>query len=137
MNLPMHFSDDPSIFLRRVDPATSSITLVTMHASKGLEFPYVFALGCASRTPLTELDVAEERDSEKMRLLYVALTRAKRRCYLPILLEMSGKSPDLGRASPIELMASSFEQKGAPEDWHQRLYDIKSLFRCKNSTHLV
>jgi len=53
--------------------------ILTMHMSKGLEFDTVFALGLSasseSETP--------EADAEKMRQLYVACTRAKRRLFIP------------------------------------------------------
>ena len=53
---------------------------MTLHKSKGLEFDIVFPIGLASRTPAED----EERAAEKQRLLYVALTRAKRRLYLAL-----------------------------------------------------
>ncbi|MCE5273458.1 ATP-binding domain-containing protein, partial [bacterium] len=60
--------------------AAEAVTLSTMHAAKGLEFPVVFVCGLeAGLVPLERegCDPAEER-----RLLYVALTRAGRRLYL-------------------------------------------------------
>jgi DNA helicase-2/ATP-dependent DNA helicase PcrA len=59
------------------------VSLMTMHASKGLEFPIVFIAGCEDaliphRTPDREdNDIREER-----RLFYVAMTRAMQRLYL-------------------------------------------------------
>lgn len=55
---------------------SDAVTLMTMHGSKGLEFPAVFICGlCAGTVPLEykgmETDLEEER-----RLLYVAMTRA-------------------------------------------------------------
>ena len=57
-----------------------AIQIMTLHVSKGLEFDAVFPVGliCPS-------DMEEEEDlSEKMRQLYVALTRAKKRLYIPL-----------------------------------------------------
>ena len=60
-----------------------SITLLTMHATKGLEFPVVFMVGLEekifphSRSFLDENEMEEER-----RLCYVAMTRARERLYL-------------------------------------------------------
>ena len=64
------------------DPAGEKVTLMTMHAAKGLEFPVVFITGCEDGLiPLHHrrepTDLAEER-----RLFYVALTRARRAVYL-------------------------------------------------------
>jgi superfamily I DNA/RNA helicase len=59
------------------------VSLMTMHAAKGLEFPVVFIAGCEEELiPFTkrsrgQTDVAEER-----RLFYVAMTRAMERLYL-------------------------------------------------------
>jgi uncharacterized protein (TIGR00375 family) len=59
------------------------VSLMTMHAAKGLEFPVVFVTGCEEnlipfkRGNRRQADIKEER-----RLFYVAMTRAKERLYL-------------------------------------------------------
>lgn len=85
---------------RRVEVDEQAIQIMTMHVSKGLEFDVVFALGLASRTPEASHEV-EELDAEKLRQLYVAMTRAKRRLYVP--LALSRKDPNPGSHSPMEL----------------------------------
>ena len=54
------------------------VTLMTMHAAKGLEFPVVFIAGCENGLiPYTRLkDDVSDLDEER-RLFYVAMTRAK------------------------------------------------------------
>jgi DNA helicase II / ATP-dependent DNA helicase PcrA len=65
------------------DPRADRITLLTLHASKGLEFPVVFIAGCDDGLlPLrpwkgADIDYAEER-----RLLFVGMTRATTRLVL-------------------------------------------------------
>lgn len=76
------------------------VSILTMHKSKGLEFDVVFALGCVSRS--TYISTAEE-DAEKIRQLYVAATRAKRRLYLPLVIDTDEKRIQVGAASPMEL----------------------------------
>jgi exodeoxyribonuclease V beta subunit len=86
---------------RRLSSDDEAIQVMTMHVSKGLEFEIVFALGLAAGTPKPE-DELEELEAEKLRQLYVAMTRAKRRLYVPAFTE--GESLDAGGgASPIEL----------------------------------
>lgn len=58
------------------------IQLMTMHASKGLEFPVVFITGCEETIiPLDRPGICGDPDEER-RLLYVAMTRAGHRLYL-------------------------------------------------------
>ncbi len=92
----------------RVCTHPGGIQIMTTHASKGLEFETVFALGLASRSPVQELPPEElkELDAEKMRQFYVALTRAKKRLYIPIATELPTPSYSLGEGSPVELFLS-------------------------------
>jgi uncharacterized protein (TIGR00375 family) len=65
---------DPDI----LDTQSQKVSLMTIHAAKGLEFPVVFIAGCENgllpfiRNPSAVVDMDEER-----RLFYVAMTRAK------------------------------------------------------------
>ncbi len=86
--------DELSTFLQEIatgaevdalDPRAEAVTLLTLHAAKGLEFPVVFLVGCEDgllplrwpgSTP-SDGDVAEER-----RLFFVGLTRAQDRLYV-------------------------------------------------------
>ncbi|MBQ1069818.1 UvrD-helicase domain-containing protein, partial [Micromonospora sp. D75] len=86
--------DDLELFLNQLatgaevdalDPRAEAVTLLTLHAAKGLEFPVVFLVGAEDgllplRWPGSEPDddaVAEER-----RLFFVGLTRAQDRLYV-------------------------------------------------------
>ncbi len=62
--------------------APETITLSTLHASKGLEFPVVFIAGVEEGLlPYGETN-AEQSVAEEQRLFYVGLTRAQQRLYL-------------------------------------------------------
>ncbi|MGQ0777324.1 MAG: UvrD-helicase domain-containing protein [Pseudonocardiales bacterium] len=70
------------------DPRADRVSLLTLHAAKGLEFPVVFVVGCEDellplRWPGTAPDDAdEEQVCEERRLLFVGMTRAQRHLYL-------------------------------------------------------
>lgn len=55
-----------------------SVTLLTVHASKGLEFPFVFIIGVEQNLFPHERSMKERALAEERRLFYVALTRAKK-----------------------------------------------------------
>ena len=63
--------------------STEAVTLMTMHAAKGLEFPVVFVCGMEDGlVPLRDGDGRVDDLEEERRLFYVALTRARERVIL-------------------------------------------------------
>jgi len=88
---------------RKLETDVDAVQILTMHISKGLEFDIVFAIGLATRPP--ESEEAEEADAEKLRQLYVAMTRAKRRLYVPL----STVKNRRGSPSPMELFCQTIE----------------------------
>jgi len=60
-----------------------AVRLMTIHASKGLEFPYVFITGLEEGLfPHERLDSEKTDHEEERRLFYVALTRAEKKVWL-------------------------------------------------------
>lgn len=67
----------------RADFNAEEVTLMTMHAAKGLEFKCVFIAGCEDGLIPYSLFPGKESDpEEERRLLYVGMTRARRFLYL-------------------------------------------------------
>lgn len=105
-----------------------AVNILTIHVSKGLEYSFVFPIGLykqkamkskimtvcrnghpqlAAITDTSEFDYQQhckEIEAEKLRLLYVAMTRAKHRVYCPVLFPSKAKAPSPGEASPMELL---------------------------------
>lgn len=127
-----HENEDERI-KRFQDPSKDGVKILTLHFSKGLEFDIVFALGLANRsglkdelipveregkvllTPLKEgcenhLQYCEESDAEKMRQLYVAMTRAKYQLYIPVVLHLPSQQLKCGDASPMDLFLGRLGQ---------------------------
>ena len=131
------------------DPTKNAVHIMTMHVSKGLEFDIVFALGLIKRTkffdmlipvkkegkrflvPLTGKDSADfksfssDLDAEKIRQLYVAMTRAKYRLYNPILFVPLSNIMAQGTASPMDLLLARL---GQPPIAFSGIYERMSFY---------
>ena len=116
-----------------LDPRADAISLLTLHAAKGLEFEVVFLAGCErgllplwlpGAPPGAGPDQAEER-----RLLFVGLTRARRHLLLSCAAERSrpgrtgpaGPSPFLAAIDPALLDRSAPPRARRPASRQLRL----------------
>ncbi len=68
----------------QLDPSYNAVTLMTLHISKGLEYPFVFIVGCEENLfPSTRGDDTDDKDlEEERRLAYVGMTRARKKLWL-------------------------------------------------------
>ena len=66
-----------------LDDKTEQLTLMTLHAAKGTEFPVVIILGMEEGSfPMWKQNITEEEIEEERRLFYVGMTRAQNQLYL-------------------------------------------------------
>lgn len=82
--------EDNSELLIRLENERNLVKIMTLHKSKGLEFPIVFipfATLCLGDSWQADID-------EEMRLLYVGITRAKYLCYLGLIKNKHGRTKD-------------------------------------------
>lgn len=62
----------------REERRREGVTLMTIHSSKGLEFPFVFLMGCEDGLIPHQKSIEDNNLDEERRLFYVALTRGRR-----------------------------------------------------------
>jgi uncharacterized protein (TIGR00375 family) len=88
------------------DPRADRISLLTLHASKGLEFPVVFIVGCDDGLlPLRPWNGAVADYAEERRLLFVGMTRATTRLILLTAAKRSVRGA-VAKCSPSPFLAS-------------------------------
>lgn len=117
------------------ETGNDSVKLMTLHASKGLEFSVVFIVGMnEGLIPLCrddDLDPKEERRrlEEERRLFYVGMTRAKERLFLcyPLQRNFYGK---------IETVYPSPFFDEIPEDLKHSEYLVPTNFSCSTDEHV-
>ena len=72
-----------AVDMENEEDSDNKITMMTVHSSKGLEFPYVFVTGMEENLFPSGGFLASESDmEEERRLFYVAMTRAKKALWL-------------------------------------------------------
>ena len=159
----------------RLESDQNLVQIFTIHRSKGLEYPIVFCPflwdgsagghrgaaipreyhDAAGRPVIDYRDLGDdaemkrrmkmEADAERLRLIYVALTRAVHRCYLVV---GSYTASSFGRPSTSECRGNPLNWLAAgdgiaPEAWResktpvQRIVDAWSALAAANSPHIV
>ena len=108
-------------------PQAEKVSLMTMHAAKGLEFPVVFIAGCEKDLIPLNRQGAEPADPvEERRLFYVAMTRAMERLYLTRAKKRSVYGELLARApSPfVADIETHLKKDGSPKQKKKKKNDV-------------
>ncbi len=96
----------------------NSVTLTTVHAAKGLEFPYVFVIAMERNIFPHERSEMEGKTDEELRLFYVALTRARRNLLITRAEYRMYRGMDLNQSPSkfLELLPDNIVDKHQPEE---------------------
>jgi len=113
------------------DPRAERVSLLTLHAAKGLEFPVVFLVGCEDGLlPLTWPGAGEASLAEERRLFFVGITRACSRLFLfhSRKRTLRGEAREM-RPSPFlaDLEEALLERRQAPETGPRRPEQLRLL----------
>ena len=117
----------------------NTVTLTTVHASKGLEFPCVFVIGIEEKVFPHERSLLEGSEDEELRLFYVAITRAQLELFLSwsMIRMQRGKKNRQNRSHfleqlPIECTETLTAEELVPvmseDDQKQAFADIMNMF---------
>ncbi len=114
-----------------LDTPKNGVKLMTIHASKGLEFDYVFITGLEDglfpHKKISGDAINQEEEEEERRLFYVALTRAKKR----VILTYAGVRTIFGSRQvgvPSEFITDIDEEFLDPLDYRGERYPIKTIY---------
>lgn len=95
---------------------SDAVTVMTLHGSKGLEFPVTFIYGAEQGSIPLESEKHPADKEEERRLFYVGMTRAKEE----LILTTSGEESEFVSEIPDEVsVRENAEKKKKAQEWHQ------------------
>lgn len=101
------------------EDSSDQVQLMTLHASKGLEFPYVFLIGMEEGLLPHQTSIDEDSVEEERRLAYVGITRAQRE----LIFTYARERRQFGEVSRTE--ASRFLHELPQDDLNWELGQVK------------
>jgi DNA helicase-2/ATP-dependent DNA helicase PcrA len=135
------FLQSIDLFLQHNNDATDKLTdqrvsISTIHAAKGLEWPVVFAPCLANGILPVGKDFSEESPEEERRVLYVATTRAKHLLYLSFAPRSFsfGANESSFLTSEVKAGTSDFQTAMSTTESLETLYKIRGIEPPKNTS---
>jgi DNA helicase-2/ATP-dependent DNA helicase PcrA len=122
------------------------VSLMTIHAAKGLEFPYVFIVGVEENLFPNPMSLNSRSDlEEERRLFYVALTRAEKRATVTYSssryrwgsLTSSEKSRFIEEIDVKFIEYANSAARGEVDEFSEPTFGIKKSFQPKQKTEIV
>jgi len=116
---------------------SDQVQLMTLHASKGLEFPYVFLIGMEEGLLPHQTSVDEGNVEEERRLAYVGITRAQREMFFTYAKERR-QYGEVARTEPDDLVwetdrpAKTHEEK--KQTAQKAFADIRAMMKEKKNS---
>jgi len=124
----------------REDKEIQAIKLSTLHAAKGLEYPYVFLISCEEGIIPHQESIKTDMIEEERRLMYVGITRAQKELTLSYceqrrqggeikLAERSRFIAEIGEENIIDETKRRLEKISDPVELQDRLQQLKNLLK--------
>ena len=110
---------------------TDQVQLMTLHASKGLEFPHVFMVGMEEGILPHQSSIDEENIDEERRLAYVGITRAQQ----TLVFSMARERRQFGELINPEPSRFLFELPQDDLEWESKKKPVSAEEKQKKSEH--
>jgi len=101
---------DSLIEIEKMEKDDGKVTLSTIHSAKGLEWKYVYLLGCNENIlPFYRRELTKIKRDDELRLFYVAVSRAKD--FLTITYSLNHKWRELEPSQFLDIIDGNFEDE--------------------------
>ncbi len=118
------------------DEELDQVQLMTLHASKGLEFPYVYLVGMEEGLLPHQSSIDEDNVDEERRLAYVGITRAQKELTFTLCKERR-QYGELVRPEPSRFLLELLSGRALSGSRHAKPLRLKSGCKKARPTSLI